>query len=53
MKMKRAIVILWIFIIVIVSYVLIFPFEQNQIYDTEEIDIFTFLDTPDSRLIKR
>jgi len=53
MKMKRMIITFWLFIFVIVTFVLIFPFEQTQIYDAKEIDIFVFLDTPDSRLIKR
>ncbi|HHV98203.1 MAG TPA: hypothetical protein GXX36_01295 [Clostridiaceae bacterium] len=51
--MKRMIIVFWIFVIVIVTYLLIFPFEQTQNYDAKEIDIFVFLDTPDSRLIKR
>lgn len=55
--MKRLIIILWICLVVLISLVLIFSFDQNQDYDEEEMaedmNIFIYLDTPDSRLIKR
>lgn len=53
MKIKKYILILWIFLVIIFLLVLFIPFEQNQIFDMKEIDIFKFMETPDSRLIER
>lgn len=53
MKAKRYILILWVFLVIIFSLVLIIPLEQNPVFEGEVMDIFKFMETPDSRLLER